>query len=102
MSLCGPGEKKKTKIFNQLPGSIGIRNLTCLFFLVNRMYFMEKKIFIEFATEGDLFVFDKYHFHSKYYKTYLDQKLYNNGTDVSTAVLNAIAMGQTKSRGALG
>ena len=66
------------------------------------MYFMEKKIFIEFATEGDLFVFDKYHFHSKYYKTYLDQKLYNNGTDVSTAVLNAIAMGQTKSRGALG
>ena len=66
------------------------------------MYFMEKKIFIEFSTEGDLFVFDKYHFHSKHYKTYLDQKLYNNGTDVSTAVLNAIAMGQTKSRGALG
>ena len=27
MSLCGPGEKKKT-IFDQLPDSFGIRNLT--------------------------------------------------------------------------
>ena len=65
------------------------------------MYFMEKKIFVEFASEGDLYVFDKYNFHSKHYRSYLDQKLYENGTEVSTAVLNAIAMGQTKTRGAI-